>query len=104
MFHIDDENKTERFEILVDGISVGKTNDFTVERSAHCGSDADKCIEKGWGRKYCLIQAFYMKLIDLPHPSIDGTFPIPAGQHKISIKLIGNDIDGGWWYFAGQYK
>lgn len=79
----DDENKTERFEVLVDGVSVGKTNDFTVERSAHCGSDADKCIEKGWGH---------------------GTFPIPAGQHKISIKLIGNDIDGGWWYFAGQYK
>ncbi|KZP17572.1 hypothetical protein FIBSPDRAFT_933937 [Athelia psychrophila] len=85
----DDENKTERFEVFVDGVSVGKTNDFTVERSSHCGSNADKCIERGWGQ-------FSI--------TPDGTFPISAGQHKIGIKLIGNDIDGGWWYFAGQYK
>lgn len=45
------QNKTERFEVFVDGTSVGKTNDFTVERSSHCGANADKCIEKGWGRE-----------------------------------------------------
>ncbi|KAF8076386.1 hypothetical protein FPV67DRAFT_414944 [Lyophyllum atratum] len=80
----DDQNKTERYEVFVDGVSVGKTSDVATERSKHCGLDADACIAKGWAH---------------------GTFRIPAGQHKVSIKLIGNDIDwSGWWYFAGQYK
>ncbi|GLB33809.1 hypothetical protein LshimejAT787_0106930 [Lyophyllum shimeji] len=80
----DDQNKTERYEVFVDGVSVGKTSDVATERSKHCGLDADACIAKGWAH---------------------GTFRIPAGKHKISIKLIGNDIDwSGWWYFAGQYK
>lgn len=45
-----------------------------------------------------------MRFLTIFPKTIDGTFPIPAGQHKIGIALIGNDIDGGWWYFAGQYK
>ncbi|GLB34549.1 hypothetical protein LshimejAT787_0201140 [Lyophyllum shimeji] len=80
----DDQNKTERYEVFVDGVSVGKTSDVATERSKHCGLDADACIAKGWAH---------------------GTFRVPAGKHKISIKLIGNDIDwSSWWYFAGQYK
>lgn len=79
--------------VSVNGVHVGKTNDSTED--LHTVVQIPISVSKGLG----VVNVIHSNTAYIPLTRLfttpDGTFSIPANQHKIRIKLRSNDIDGG---------